>query len=1195
MESIQPLDGLSNESFSQIEVDDIFILNRLEAEKDAKILGDLEVGGDIIVSGDQVFSGNQAVTGSLRVDGGLRSFSGFTATGPIYLAGPVVASGGITGPTGYFTYLVVQGITGGTGSFSSLSAGSLSTGSLTGSTGSFQSLLVGSLTGSTGYFDSLTVSNLSVGGAGLGPSFIRGQFSGTGGVVYDSTGGVFSLSHPYVRGLFTAGSGLTYNSTTGRFDVNPSSSGFDWGSILSGTLLLGAGSMLGIGLASGATPRGAIDIGSGEFWGGVGHFAGALYATDLILSGVMSADSLGTGTKVAAGNITSGKIPVVRGGSNNDSFTHGRLLYYNGTSAAFFSGTGLHFDSTNSRLGINNIAPTAALDVTGNAVVSGTLTASGVISGSSLGTGTAVDASSVTTGRLAIARGGTNSGAFTDNKLLYYSASAGAIVGNSAYHVDPLNARLGLNTSTPQNTLDVNGSAIVSGTTTTGALSVTNAATVGSLVIGTTGIQPYVRLQLSGSTGAVYNNSTGVISVDPAYVRAQHAAGTNTTYNTTTGAFDITDVTIRSKLSGTTGAVYNSTTGVISVDPAYVRAQHVAGTNTTYNTTTGAFDITDATIRSKLSAGSGIGYNATTGVISNTSQTQWGPTGSYLAYAGRVQIDYNAGPTGTVPVSNLLLSNGAAGSEAWLSFSTKNASGTGAKWHTGVDASQTFTISKETSTGSILPAVTIQSLPTSLGSMFVNTPLSISSTTELNLQVSSNFNGTGTNVATFSNTNNGKDAFITISNSNTTPSLANALSVGVDTAGNCLLSDKNNTALMTFNQSGLLTSSPQMYLPASSGAWNAPVGKGLFMRYSTAGTNDGAYIQSIDRSNSTIYPLNLEASAVNLNANSVGMSMATTGGLTLFTSSGSAKGIYQSFSCPTASLPTRGGVRRQTVLATNTEIEELYDCIWNGTNYTSMAANDASLGTAKPCFRFMKDPNSFRLETATVLRGSTFSAFTPVFTVPNNGCFMAGTNDYALSTNSGYPVKFVASGSTLTDFIATFNDTYSSSGARGVLFTRQNTIIGAVRYNSGGVAFETSSDYRLKDNIRDYTGGLDVIRKLRPVHYTWKVDGAAAEGFIAHEVQEACPFAVAGKKDQVFENGDVDPQSVNFPALITPLVSATQEMDKRLANIEDQVTSLGGVDVSALLSENETLKQRVDSLETQVKDLIALLRKKFVI
>ena len=74
------------------------------------------------------------------------------------------------------------------------------------------------------------------------------------------------------------------------------------------------------------------------------------------------------------------------------------------------------------------------------------------------------------------------------------------------------------------------------------------------------------------------------------------------------------------------------------------------------------------------------------------------------------------------------------------------------------------------------------------------------------------------------------------------------------------------------------------------------------------------------------------------------------------------------------------------------------------------------------------------------------------------------------------------------------------------------------------------------------TGALSKVAALKPCTYTWKVNGAAGQGFIAHELQEVVPECVTGAKDAVDEHGKIRPQGIDTSFLVATLVSAIQEL-----------------------------------------------------
>jgi hypothetical protein len=103
--------------------------------------------------------------------------------------------------------------------------------------------------------------------------------------------------------------------------------------------------------------------------------------------------------------------------------------------------------------------------------------------------------------------------------------------------------------------------------------------------------------------------------------------------------------------------------------------------------------------------------------------------------------------------------------------------------------------------------------------------------------------------------------------------------------------------------------------------------------------------------------------------------------------------------------------------------------------------------------------------------------------------------------------------------------------------------IGSVTQNSNGtVNYNTSSDYRLKENIIPMTGALEKVSQLKPCVGNWKKNGSYFQGFIAHELQEVVPDAVAGEKDAVDAEGKPVYQGIDTSFLVATLTASIQEL-----------------------------------------------------
>jgi len=171
------------------------------------------------------------------------------------------------------------------------------------------------------------------------------------------------------------------------------------------------------------------------------------------------------------------------------------------------------------------------------------------------------------------------------------------------------------------------------------------------------------------------------------------------------------------------------------------------------------------------------------------------------------------------------------------------------------------------------------------------------------------------------------------------------------------------------------------------------------------------------------------------------------------------------------------------------------------------------------------------------------------FLIGKSGANISVTG-WDLSSTGGSVVGTVSTG---TNEIFTLNNT-STTGTAQVDFRTANVEKGSISWNNTSTAFNTSSDYRLKENVLPMQNALNTVAQLNPVTYTWKVDGSAGQGFIAHELQAVVPDCVTGEKDALDEEGNPKYQGVDTSFLVATLVKAIQELTARVATLEAEAT-----------------------------------------
>jgi hypothetical protein len=175
-------------------------------------------------------------------------------------------------------------------------------------------------------------------------------------------------------------------------------------------------------------------------------------------------------------------------------------------------------------------------------------------------------------------------------------------------------------------------------------------------------------------------------------------------------------------------------------------------------------------------------------------------------------------------------------------------------------------------------------------------------------------------------------------------------------------------------------------------------------------------------------------------------------------------------------------------------------------------------------------------------------------TISSAGKFTIGSTGFT-SGAQGY-LEVQGNSAEVRNLIATENLASGTGSVGFVAFKRNGTYTGGISQTGSATAYNTSSDYRLKDNVAPMTGALSKVALLKPVTYTWKLDGSASEGFIAHELAEVCPHAVFGKKDAVNEDGSIKSQGIDTSFLVATLTAAIQEQQALIENLTTRLAAL---------------------------------------
>ena len=129
----------------------------------------------------------------------------------------------------------------------------------------------------------------------------------------------------------------------------------------------------------------------------------------------------------------------------------------------------------------------------------------------------------------------------------------------------------------------------------------------------------------------------------------------------------------------------------------------------------------------------------------------------------------------------------------------------------------------------------------------------------------------------------------------------------------------------------------------------------------------------------------------------------------------------------------------------------------------------------------------------------------------------------------------------------------SAGNALGLSFYNNGNNVGTIYYNTSGTSYNTSSDYRLKENEVSISDGITRLKSLKPYRFNFKVDpDKTVDGFFAHEVAPVIPEAVTGEKDAE------DMQQIDQAKLVPLLTAALQEAIAEIETLKTKVAALEG-------------------------------------
>jgi hypothetical protein len=146
------------------------------------------------------------------------------------------------------------------------------------------------------------------------------------------------------------------------------------------------------------------------------------------------------------------------------------------------------------------------------------------------------------------------------------------------------------------------------------------------------------------------------------------------------------------------------------------------------------------------------------------------------------------------------------------------------------------------------------------------------------------------------------------------------------------------------------------------------------------------------------------------------------------------------------------------------------------------------------------------------------------------------------------------------------------------------SMVGGISCTDFSTTFVTSSDYRLKEDLRPVESPLDRLKDLKVFNFRWIGTDRRTDGFIAHELAKVIPDAVTGEKDAVREV-----ERTVEPAKAAVFDDEGRELSPRVpaVTVRETVPAYQGVDQSKVVPLLVAAVQRLAEMVEDIQNALA--------
>jgi hypothetical protein len=593
-------------------------------------------------------------------------------------------------------------------------------------------------------------------------------------------------------------------------------------------------------------------------------------------------------------------------------------------------------------------------------------------------------------------------------------------------------------------------------------------------------------------------------------------------YGRITSASNVAITSGVSSVGGATGAVSNAQLASAITSSGVLTTSNVAeGTNQYF---------TQARARGSVSAGTGIGYDSGTGVISSTI-TQYTDTNARAALSINGSKGSYNNSTGVFDFANI--------ANVTVSANAPSSPNFGDVWIDSDDGATYLYFNDGTSNQWVEQGggTTISSLVESVGGSTgaISNVMLASALTGQTLNVA-NLTVTGTLTSIQTTNLDITDKNITVAKGAANSAAADGAGITVEGANATFNYVHANTA-WTSSQDIDLATGKAFEINGTSVLSNTTLGSSVV----------NSSLTSVGTLGSLTVTNNVSAGAFVTAGNSTAANFQTAGNVnaaSILTTGSSTAGTFQ----------TTGNVNANNLrVTTASSLGTVQSGTWNGseinTTYTAAKVTSvngqvgAATGFATTANSLSQFASTTSAQLATLISDETGTGNVVFSTSPTLVTPDLGTPSAVVLTNaSGTANNLTAN---IANFINVSDDT-STNATRYLIFANGTSGVITEQVSSSKLTFNpstgqltatdlnSSSDKRLKKNIKTVTSALDTVESLRGVSFDWKEGNGKAIGLIAQEVQQVLPEIVSAD-----DNGYL---SIRYNNVVGVLVEAIKEL-----------------------------------------------------